>query len=117
MRQNRGRSLAQEKLLARRAAKLDAYTKLLSASQWLTPHIESPHHVFQQDGFIQGASILSEHINENQEVIIEIGLPISIKKTSQAKAIISQRTIIYPNSPVPHSMVPITRQDWSNFNY
>ena len=71
-----GYSKSQEKLMALRAAKLDAYRNLVAALHELSPHVTSPDAIIRSDGFIQGAFLIREQKLSSNRYTVEMGVPL-----------------------------------------
>ena len=69
----------QARLLARRAAIVDAYRNLLRALNDASGHIPSVRAYIEEDGFIRGAQILDEVTYPDGKVEVEVGLAVDLK--------------------------------------
>jgi len=111
----RGLSKPQEKLLARRAATVDAYRKLASTSPLIVPHIVNGTELFYQNGFIRGAFVISEKTLADGRISVDVAVPVTIRNTPSALESIKHHTTHYPH-PVPViSAKPISRDQWKAF--
>ncbi|MCH7505118.1 hypothetical protein IID04_05765 [PVC group bacterium] len=109
--QDRGRLPTQEKLMAKRAAMLDAYRKLSGGLRSISSHIQNGNTVLEQSGFIKGAKIMRYNILQNNYFEVELAVPITFMD-SVSPAKIEKMAVVYPKPFNQNQGEPIDRDEW-----
>ena len=115
-----GRSPAQAKLLAERAAKLRAYRNLLHAVRKTRPILTEEATVIHASGFLQGARILEKRYLPDGKVIVKMTMDVSYVPSDhepcKSYLISHTKQMGYPVYVVNRSMEEISEEEWKTWN-
>ena len=115
----RGRSRAQARLLAERAAKVQAYRNLLKAVDRLNPILVNGAGLVSQTGYIRGAKFVEKQYRPSGEVEVKAVLDVSFMNQDMPCSVWMERKIVstgYSVVIVETQDREITERDWIELN-
>lgn len=115
-----GRSLAQVRLLAERAAKIRAYRNLIRTVDRLSPILVNGSGIISATGFIRGARVVERNYLPDGRVEVKLALDVRfLGSDSSCERMIVRKMDSYgfPVYRVDRTVNEISEQDWIELNH